>query len=258
MEIPQNPSPSDKVDPAQTPRDKTEMTKREEIILSLIITACIVVIVSGIVWATHQGSSQTKTGAPQTQQQMLQYEQSGMPIGGPAVLDQEWTRFGDSGGRFTIDTPDIARVIADKASMSAVSYLPTCNPDTGIVCIYLPDTTFPKTNFNGAGVSVNVTSDNTTSCLEMKNGEMASTSEKIIGSIPFVSYTASDAAMSHQSTGNDYRAFYNGTCYEITTRINTSTFEVYTDGSISRYTDQERTTTGLILEKIVSSFRFLK
>src|ERR1035437_469517 len=255
--------------PVQKPitSPKTVMTKKEEITLALVITLCVVVAIWGIVWATRQGgspavttsSTQQKSQTSQaSQDQILQAEQSNSAIGGPTVLDEAWTRFADPGLRFTIDGPDAARFITDSVSMASVGYQPTCNPDTGIVCVYLPDSTFPKSNFNGAGVSVNTTTDSASSCLATKNGEVASPTQKIIGTIPFASFTSSDAAMSHQSAGNDYRTFRNGTCYEITTRINTTTFEVYTKGSIAKFTDQERTTISLILEKIVSSFRFLK
>src|ERR1035437_4568847 len=110
--------------PVQKPitSPKTVMTKKEEITLALVITLCVVVAIWGIVWATHQGGSSTPTPAPQqksqaTQDQILQAEQSNSAIGGPAVLDEAWTRIADPNLRFTVDGPDTARFITDSAGM---------------------------------------------------------------------------------------------------------------------------------------------
>ncbi len=161
---------------------------------------------------------------------------------------------------FSLAYPQTGEVIVDKTEMANVGYLPTCDIENAIVCIFLPPSLYPTTNFQGAGVSVNILSDTSTeaSCVAPRSDlpEDPRAESVMLNDNAFTKYSAGDAAMSHQSMGADYRTFYNNTCYEITTRTNTTTFEVYEPGSIGLFTDTQKTEVGNILLQIVQSFEF--
>lgn len=167
-----------------------------------------------------------------------------------------WATYKDSVRSFSVKYPQIAQVITDKDKMAAVGYLPTCDTETGIVCMYLPSEVYPKTNFSGAALSINLLKDKKTEdgCVAPKPGETFLGKSFINQQLFNVSYVA-DAAMSHQSSGFDYRIFKNNFCYEITTRINTSSFEVWEKGSVNRFTDNEKEVIGDTLDKILATIK---
>ncbi len=163
--------------------------------------------------------------------------------------------------KFAVDYPKNAEVIIDKEKMATVGYLPTCNIDYGTACIYFSNVkNYAGTNFGGAAVSINVRTDKKTeaecTAIDSQAPEQLPSTTLNINGINFTKYTAGDAAMSHQSSGADYRAFHSNTCFEITTRINTTTFEVYQTGTINKFTDENRSELETALSKVVSSFRF--
>lgn len=171
----------------------------------------------------------------------------------------EITKFTDSQKRFSINVPDGARVITDKATMAMVGYMPSCNTDTAVACIVFASSTYPNSNFQNASISLNVSPLMTeTLCLAQNHMEQKSDGLITISGVSFASFSAGDAAMSHQSSGIDYRTFKDNTCYEITTRVNTTTYEVYEEGSIQRFTDSQKIAIEQAIEKAVQSFTFLK
>lgn len=179
----------------------------------------------------------------------------------PDTISQESYTYENSQYKFAIDYPKNAEVIIDKEKIASVGYLPTCNTDYGQVCLYFSNVkNYPGTNFSGASVSVNVRSDKKTdgecTAIDSQAPEQLPSSSININGINFTKFTAGDAAMSHQSNGADYRTFHNNTCFEITTRINTTTFEVYQTGTINKFTDQNRSEIDGVLYNVVSSFRF--
>jgi hypothetical protein len=157
---------------------------------------------------------------------------------------------------FSISYPKVSRLITEKAEMQTLGYFPTCNSETAVVCIYLPPELYPHSNYTGAGVSINIVPQKTTleSCIALNEYEREIAGNITIGKNNFTSYLAGDAAMSHQSVGIDYRTFVHNTCYEITTRLNTSTFEVYETGSIVKFTDEQKISVQKLLQDIVLSF----
>lgn len=179
----------------------------------------------------------------------------------PDIIPVESYSYENSQYNFAIDYTKDAEVIIDKEKMASVGYLPTCNTDYGVACIYFSNLkNYSGTNFGGAGVSINVRTGKKTQAecvaIDPQAPEQLPSTNVNINGINFTTYIAGDAAMSHQSNGADYRAFYANTCFEITTRINTTTFEVYQTGTINKFTDLNRAELETTLNKIVSSFIF--
>ncbi|MFH1192719.1 MAG: hypothetical protein V1656_00130 [Candidatus Jorgensenbacteria bacterium] len=147
--------------------------------------------------------------------------------------------------------------VADKEKIQLSGYVPLCDPETSLACVVYPESLLPGRNFQGGGVAVGVLNDrkDEAACLALQN-EMGAEAPVLIGGREFSAYRFSDAAMSHQSSGENYRAFANGRCYQISTRINTTTFEVYEAGTIARFTDAERAAVAQKLQDVAMSFTF--
>lgn len=147
--------------------------------------------------------------------------------------------------------------VADKEKIQLLGYIPLCDPETSLACIVYPESLLPGRNFQGGGVAVGILSGRTSeaACLASEN-EMGAEAPVTIGGHSFAAFRYGDAAMSHQSSGENYRAFVNNRCYQISTRINTTTFEVYEAGTIQRFTDAERAMVAQKLQEVVASFKF--
>lgn len=175
-----------------------------------------------------------------------------------STLETGWKTYSNETHKLSISYPANTTLITDKTIMGTTGYFPTCNPDTSLACIYFASSTYPNSNFNSAGISVNTVLDKKTEtdCYAMSPYERTLGPDTVINGITFKTFLAGDAAMSHQNAGADYRIFHNNTCYEITTRENTSTFEVYAEGSITRFTDTQKQELGNTIQKIVETFQF--
>ena len=165
--------------------------------------------------------------------------------------------YADPDHRFTFQYPSDAKIITAQNPTGAVGYLPVCDQQTSQACAFFSGDEFPGSNFDGAGVSVNVLPDAKTAaaCRTGFNGA------KLIGSrnindVAFSVFSDGDAAMSHAAVGNDYQAFVQGVCYQITTRVFTTTFDVYPAGAIKEFTAAQDEQMKQTLDSIVASFRF--
>ena len=87
-------------------------------------------------------------------------------------------------------------------------------------------------------------------------GNQQSVGPAVINGAEFQVFTDGDAAMSHRSEGFDYRAFRNGTCWQLTTRVNTTVFEVWAPGLITRFTDADQKLVEEMLGSVIKSFKF--
>ena len=151
--------------------------------------------------------------------------------------------------------PKDSVLITNSEEMKATGYFPTCNNETGFACIYFASSTYPHSNFSSSGISFNAikTAKNESECMAVNPYERERVADTDINGIIFATFNAGDAAMSHQSSGTDFRTFHNNTCYEITTRINSSTYEVYPEGSIVKFTEEDMLTLSIKLLTIIKS-----
>jgi hypothetical protein len=158
--------------------------------------------------------------------------------------------------RFTFQYPPDAKVITAQNQLGATGYLPVCDEQTSQACAFFSGDKFPGSNFDGAGVSVNVLPDAKTAaaCRTGFNGAEL-IGNRDLGGVAFSAFSDGDAAMSHASVGNDYQTFFQGTCYQVTTRVFTTTFNVYPPGAIKEYTAAQDEQMKQVLDSIVASFR---
>lgn len=150
-------------------------------------------------------------------------------------------------------------VLLDTTSSIATSgYIPVCDPDQTAVCFVYPESALPHRNFSGAGLAIGaLTSDTSTStCLALHNGEQSASGTVWIDSSMFTVYPFGDAAMSHYSVGNNYRAFRDGVCWQVTTRVNTTNFDVYEPGMIDRFTTSDEAVVQSAINNVFESIKF--
>lgn len=147
--------------------------------------------------------------------------------------------------------------IRDRAKMALSGYIPTCDPDHALVCFPYDPPEYEGTNFESAAFAIHLRDDLGTEaeCLAAQPAENA-TGAVMLGGTVFSSFSFGDAAMSHRLDGRNYRAFRNGDCYELATRIATSVFEVWEPGSIREFTLADEAAVRAALDRMLKSFRF--
>lgn len=158
---------------------------------------------------------------------------------------------------FTLDYPENIVPTEDKQDMAMSGYLPVCDPDTAVVCFPYGKELMPGKNFDNAAFSVHVLSKLKTEdkCLALGNGEEAD-GTATIGGTPYKKFASGDAAMGHQLSGENYRAFRNGNCFQLSTAVFTTTYENYPPGTLERFTDQDRANVQHVLDAMLLSFKF--
>jgi hypothetical protein len=160
---------------------------------------------------------------------------------------------------FTVSYPDTVTPTDDVQDMQLSGYIPVCDPDVAVACFPMGKAPYAGKNFENAAFAVHVRKALKTeaSCESVvpDAGETADGNATIDGTA-FRKFAMGDAAMGHQLAGENYRAFRGGTCYELATRIGTTTFENYEPGTIERFTDQDRADVERALEAMLTSFRF--
>ncbi len=167
--------------------------------------------------------------------------------------------YGNPDYGFTINFPVGVTMINNRDDIASSGYIPVCDPETSIVCLVFPDTTYPNSNFSQAGVSVNVlpTLTNETVCNTPDTNRNASDRQTvIINGLTFTRFSMGDAAAGHQSGGFNYRTFHDNQCFELTTRVNTTTFENYEPGTIEKFTAEQESAITAQMEAMVQSFKF--
>ena len=150
--------------------------------------------------------------------------------------------FTDSVSQVSFTYPVTATLITNPEEMKGIGYFPTCNSDNAIACVYFASSTYPGSNFNSAGVTIRIARELATEdvCYTQTNQEQNTIEEVMIDGLPFASFGTGDAGMSKQSGGINYRTFQNDMCYEVTTRVNTTTYEVSDPTEVSEFTESQK------------------
>ncbi len=139
-----------------------------------------------------------------------------------------WKTYTNTKYGFEIKYPNDFELYTDVNKMEVLSYIPVCNPDMAICLYYLKDNQ-KNTNFEGAGISVDILKDSGTkaSCSMIKEGE-EKTGFIAINGVNFDIYKGGGAATGHFEEYFNYRTFKNNYCYQITlrkTEANISNFD---------------------------------
>ena len=140
-----------------------------------------------------------------------------------------------------------------------LTYIPVCD-EKMLACAFLKRETYPQTNFDGAGVSINIYPEFNTEqkCYQLIS-ETSSVhqieSDVILNGVTFKHGIGGGAATGHSESVKVYRNFRNNQCYEIAAHIAETNIGMYEPGTIKPFDDAavwEK------LNKVVNSFIFTK
>ncbi len=153
--------------------------------------------------------------------------------------------------------PSSIAPLRDREAMGRLGYIPVCDPYHALVCFPYDPPAYEDTNFGSSAFAINLRADMETEaeCLAAQPAEDAR-GAVLLGETVFSSFSFADAAMSHRLDGWNYRAFREGGCYELTTRVLSSAYEVWEPGAIREFTLADEAAVRLELEKMLKSFRF--
>lgn len=145
----------------------------------------------------------------------------------------------------------------DVNQVKGLAYIPVCD-DAMVACAYLAGNTYPKTNFDGAGISVNVYPDLKTAvqCYNFKvatNAAQNQVPDVSINGVVFKSATGGDAGAGHSEQVQVYRNFHNNQCYEISQHIGSTAIGNYPEGTVTQFNTDEVTQK---LQGVVNTFEF--
>ncbi|HVY68027.1 MAG TPA: hypothetical protein VHA30_04005 [Patescibacteria group bacterium] len=145
----------------------------------------------------------------------------------------------------------------DIEHVRGLAYIPVCDENMA-ACAYLARDKYPNTNFDGAGVSVNIDpSLNTESkCYNFQVSTSAAQNQVAdmdINGVAFKSATGGDAGAGHSEKVQVYRNFHNGLCYEIAQHVGSTNIDNYPQGTVQPF-DQEQVWQNLM--DVVMTFKF--
>ncbi|MFA5854648.1 MAG: hypothetical protein WC866_06275 [Patescibacteria group bacterium] len=158
---------------------------------------------------------------------------------------------------FSVQYPDTILHTEDTQDMQLSGYIPVCDPDYAVVCFPIPKDAYAGTNFGSAAFAVHLRDDLKTSsaCETWQGGELVDGDATINGT-SYKKFSYSEGAMSHRLDGENYRTFRDGTCFELSTRVATTVFEVYEPGTVKLFSDANRSALQAALDAMLTSFRF--
>ncbi|MDR3643127.1 MAG: hypothetical protein P4L74_05900 [Candidatus Doudnabacteria bacterium] len=151
----------------------------------------------------------------------------------------------------------------DINQVKALAYIPVCDNNM-VACAYIARDKYPSTNFDGAGVSVNIlvfaqlesTKGQVQLCYDFSdptNAAQKPVPDVTINGVDFKSATGGDAGAGHFEQIQVYRNFHNGQCFEISQHVASTNIGNYPAGTVTQFNTDE------ILQKlqgVVNTFSF--
>lgn len=182
------------------------------------------------------------------------------PVGSESAPEEERVYRNDEHG-FSVDYPRSLVLVEDREAMRIFGYLPACDPETSVACFVIPPAAYPNTNFESAGLAVHVQPTLATEeeCLAPPPSGFPTGEEGqavTVNGTDFQAYDYGTAAAGHRSIGRTYRTFRDDTCYGLTTRVNTASFENFEPGAVEEFTAADEAAAEALLEQALLSFRF--
>jgi hypothetical protein len=189
-------------------------------------------------------SPQTNTGSP-----------SSTPVSNPGTDENTYVSPSKLG--FSIKYPSDFVFSTDYSKVQALGYIPVCD-QTMVACMFYSGDAYKGTNFEDAGVSVNILSALNTQakCYNFKvstNEAQQPVADVTLGGIVFKSAIGGDAAAGHAMKTQQYRNFHNNQCYEIAQRLGSTNIGNYAPGTIQPFNQGD---VWQKLQGIVTTFQF--
>lgn len=145
-----------------------------------------------------------------------------------------------------------------------LSYIAVC--ENALVCVVYPESKYKGTNFEAASFQVREVDDakSAKACLTPRvsapnASDFSVDSEKpkrTIDGVLFLHGVRGEGGLGHSMSTDIYRAFHNGSCYELSVNLAVTSFGAFDPGTIQEFKDASRVRDELL--KVADSFRFLK
>jgi hypothetical protein len=147
----------------------------------------------------------------------------------------------------------------DLSQVQALTYIPVCDANM-VACVYISKDKYPSTNFDGAGVSINIDPSLNTQakCYNFSvptNAAQTPGPDTTINGVVFKSATGGDAGAGHFDNVKVYRNFHNSQCYEISEHISSTNIDNYPAGTVTQF---NQTDVSQKLEAVAQTFIFTK
>ncbi|HEY3988692.1 MAG TPA: hypothetical protein VGM02_05285 [Acidobacteriaceae bacterium] len=162
-----------------------------------------------------------------------------------------WQSYSSPDYGFTISYPTDIKLYSARDGGPG-GYSPICF-ETTVTCLGYSSTDYQDTNFEGAGVAINVLRDAKTEqdCDTLRSP--IPTRVEIIHGHPFHTAIVTDGGLSHVTSGPAYRAFYQNVCFEIAAQIASASFGSFEPGSVKEFHPARLRQ---LLDQVVHTFRF--
>lgn len=178
----------------------------------------------------------------------------------PPAVDTEQTHrnsYASDKYGFSLQYPEEFGFDTDYNRVKGLAYIPVCDQNMA-ACAYISRDKYPGTNFDGAGVSVNIDQslNSETKCYNFKvatNAAQNQVADVNINDVIFKSATGGDAGLGHSETVKVYRNFHNGMCYEIAARVGQTAIGNYPEGTVKPFDENQ---VWQKLQSVVSTFLF--
>jgi hypothetical protein len=168
------------------------------------------------------------------------------------------------GGWQTYRSPDYGFTIDYPVSMTFypghpdyvvthVSYIPICDYTT-VGCFEYNGSEYAGTNFEAAGLSVNVLRDlkSERDCDEIDTGSYPVKTETING-VRFRYGMTGEGAASHSKGGPTYRTFHENVCFEVVAATSAASMGAFDEGTVKAFDSAKL---DVLLQKMVQTFKF--
>ena len=223
-----------------------------------VITIIIILIVVALAWWFYAATSNNQMASVPPTSTSTTSGGTGTALTTPsgAPFDQNITN-----GAITLQYPSADFTAVETSSqITAVSYIPPCDPSFNYCLYYINTSTYAHTNFESAGLRIQDRTDLTTQaqCLNTSptgftgaTSTVASSSDYATSIFPNVG----GAAAGHFASGALYRLYYptTGACYEFETRIGQSDYENYPSGTIGQFTTSDESAVQGELQEILGT-----
>lgn len=213
----------------------------------LIISAAVLLLAAGCSKTTSVSNPTTPTPTPVASSSPTPLTPAG------------WKNYTTPQYNYFIAFPSDFAFTLDYSQVKPLSYIPACD-QTMVGCVYYSAAAYKGTNFDSAGVSVNIdpTINTEADCYNFSvatNEAQKQVADVTINGVAFKSATGGDAGAGHFAQVQVYRNFHNNQCFELDQRVGYTDIGNYPSGTVTQF---DQAGVWQKLQDIINTFVFTK